>query len=80
MPVSLATTSPGGCTVLTSEDLCVRLHNNHIFLVGRMQIGYFDVFNGFAAIGGISLMIYFFVSIAMLQCEAGKTTRYRVQL
>ncbi len=38
-----------------------------------MQMKYFDVFNGFAAIGGISLMIYFFVAIAMLQCEAGKT-------
>jgi hypothetical protein len=43
-----------------------------------MQMRYFDVYNGFAAIGGISLMIFCFAAIVMLQCEAGNATRYRV--
>ncbi len=42
-----------------------------------LQMDYFDVYNGFAAIGGISLMVFWFVALAMLQCEAGTDKRYR---
>ena len=33
------------------------------------QVSYFDVYNGFAAIGGIALMIYVVAATVMLQCD-----------
>lgn len=51
-----------------------------MLVVAWLQVDYFDVYNGFAAIGGISLMICWFVGLAMLLCEAGTNTRYPVVL
>ncbi len=33
------------------------------------QSSYFGTYNGFAVVGGITLMVYFFVAVAMLQCD-----------
>ncbi len=33
------------------------------------QMGYFDTYNGFVVVGGISLMVYCFVAVVMLQCD-----------
>jgi hypothetical protein len=37
--------------------------------VGVVQVSYFDTYPGFAVVGGIALIVYLFVAIAMLQCD-----------
>jgi hypothetical protein len=51
------------------------MHIILIILMEMLQARYFDVYNGFAVIGGITLMVYCFVAIVMLQCQ-GNTKRY----
>jgi len=71
----------GRCRTSIALIMALSLWITSITMATRVAVGYsnpmryFDVYNGFAAIGGISLMIFFFAAIVMLQCEAGNTTR-----
>ncbi len=66
------------CTLLL-PDGCLTKFNVAIYqqLIVNLdgcivQTSYFDTNNGFTVIGGITLMVYFFVAIVMLQCDQHK--------